>query len=247
VGANAGPQAVPVLVETPAFSSRARARESRLADGHREPDLRRVAREPGGFATGAIVETLAPGEQRVLPNAIDFLRGRGAAVGPKGGPTRAPSSCGSPRRSHRGRVRRSADDRGGAGRRRLRPLCAGVPLGETAEPRRGSSASSRTTRRARTWHFSTPSGSQGAITLQIDVFDGDSGRAVATGIPVALAPGSGRSSNAILKGWALSNGYVRVTRTAGRAGWVAYGVLNDGSAPGAGTSDGSYVVMTPGP
>ena len=39
--------------------------------------------------------------------------------------------------------------------------------------------------------------------------------------------------NAILKTFGLANGYVRVTRTAGTAPWVAYGVVNDGAIPGA--------------
>jgi hypothetical protein len=36
---------------------------------------------------------------------------------------------------------------------------------------------------------------------------------------------------------------VKLTRTAGIAPWIAYGVVNDGAAPGQRTSDGAYVAM----
>jgi hypothetical protein len=91
------------------------------------------------------------------------------------------------------------------------------------------------------------SGNQGPVTLQFDVFDGDTGRKVASSAPVALSPGQWKQFNSVLKTWGLSNGYVRVTRISGKAGWGAYGVVNDGGSPGSGTGDGSFVAMTPGP
>ena len=85
------------------------------------------------------------------------------------------------------------------------------------------------------------------MTLQFDVFDGETGQKAATSAPVTLSPGQWKQFNSVLTTWKLSSGYVRVTRTTGKAGWGAYAVLNDGSTPGAGTGDGSFVGMTPGP
>ena len=83
----------------------------------------------------------------------------------------------------------------------------------------------------------------GPVSLRYDVFDGSTG-AKAGGASVQLYPGQWMQVNAILKTFGLANGYVRVTRTAGTAPWVAYGVLNDGAVPGAGTGDGSFIGMT---
>ena len=37
---------------------------------------------------------------------------------------------------------------------------------------------------------------------------------------------------------------MKVTRTAGTAAWIAYGVINDGGQPGQRTGDGAYVPMS---
>jgi len=247
-GRTPGPQAVPVLVETPVFSSELVLVNPGSQTATASLTFVESLANPAGFATGAIVETLAPGEQRVLPNAVDFLRGRGAAVGPKGRSYSGTllvrfTSAGATVDGFAG-ARTAAAAPGGGG---YGLFCAGVPLGESAAAEAWIFGLQQNDTTRSNLALLNASGSQGPITLQIDVFDGDSGQSVATGIPVALQPGQWTQFNAFLKGWGLSNGYVRVTRTSGRAGWVAYGVLNDGSAPGAGTSDGSYVVLTPGP
>jgi len=41
----------------------------------------------------------------------------------------------------------------------------------------------------------------------------------------------------------VSNGWVRIQRKSGTAPWVAYGVVNDGGAPGERTGDGAYIPM----
>ena len=41
----------------------------------------------------------------------------------------------------------------------------------------------------------------------------------------------------------MAAGSVRVRRTSGTAPWIAYGVVNDGAAPGERTGDGAYVAM----
>jgi hypothetical protein len=86
----------------------------------------------------------------------------------------------------------------------------------------------------------------GPISLRYDVYDGSTG-AKAGGATVKLYPGQWMQVNSILGKFGLANGYVSVTRTAGTAPWVAYGVINDGAVPGAGTGDGSFIGMTPAP
>ena len=45
----------------------------------------------------------------------------------------------------------------------------------------------------------------------------------------------------MLQSFGVANGYVHVVKLTGNDRFLAYGVVNDGSAPGQGTSDGSYV------
>lgn len=89
------------------------------------------------------------------------------------------------------------------------------------------------------------SAAAGSITLSIQVYDGDNG-GVAAGAPlvVTLAPGQWFQKSGILTDQGVSNGWVRITRTAGTAPWVAYGVVNDGGKAGQGTGDGSYISMS---
>ena len=89
------------------------------------------------------------------------------------------------------------------------------------------------------------SAAAGPITLSIQVYDGDNGGAVA-GAPVVqtLVPGQWFQKSGVLTAAGVSNGWVRITRTAGTAPWMAYGVVNDGGAAGQGTGDGAYIPMS---
>jgi hypothetical protein len=83
-------------------------------------------------------------------------------------------------------------------------------------------------------------------SLAVDVFDGETGHLAGT-VAVSLnrtAP-DWKQTNAILLPFGLRNGYARI-RFSGTRGlpFLAYGVVNDGAAPGTGTSDGSYIPMS---
>ncbi len=242
------PQALPVLVETPSFSSElVLTNPGPLAVSVSLTYVESLA-HPNGSSAGNIVQTLGPWEQRIVPNAVDDLRSRGGIIGPKGG-------------SYSGTLlvrftaatvlvdgfvgARTSAPAAGGGQYGL--FCAGVPLPEAASAESWVFGLQQNGTTRSNLALYNASGNQGSVTLQFDVFDGDSGQKVATSAPVTLSPGQWKQYNAVLKNWQLSNGYVRVTRTSGKAGWGAYGVLNDGATPGAGTGDGSFVGMTPGP
>jgi len=85
--------------------------------------------------------------------------------------------------------------------------------------------------------------SDGEIVVRLTVFSGDPSSPVSKVLAEeALAPGGFRQVNEILRaeGLSLTNGYVRVERTAGSARFFAYGVINDQS-----NSDGSFVPPIP--
>jgi len=85
----------------------------------------------------------------------------------------------------------------------------------------------------------------GALSLSMDFFDGDTGlfkgsRAV---VLDASFP-DWKQLNLPLSDLGIRNGYVRIRAGAGNVyPFFAYGVVNDGAVPGAGTGDGSYVPM----
>ncbi|MBK9087733.1 MAG: hypothetical protein IPL90_01240 [Holophagales bacterium] len=83
----------------------------------------------------------------------------------------------------------------------------------------------------------TDAGSPARLSIQL--FDGSSGHAAGAPIEIALSAGEWRQVDRILARAGISRGWARVTRTGGSNRFLAYGVLNDGSGSGPGTSDGS--------
>jgi hypothetical protein len=88
-------------------------------------------------------------------------------------------------------------------------------------------------------------GSQ-SITLALEFYDGASGAKMNT-IDVSLGSYEWRQLNQVLVTYApgIGLGYVHIfPRTEAPGGYLAYGVINDGSNPGIGTSDGAFIDST---
>ena len=85
----------------------------------------------------------------------------------------------------------------------------------------------------------TDTGSPARLSIQL--FDGNTGSAAGAPIEIALSPGEWRQVDRILARVGVSRGWARITRIGGSNRFLAYGVLNDGSGAGPGTSDGSYL------
>jgi hypothetical protein len=85
---------------------------------------------------------------------------------------------------------------------------------------------------------------EGAVGLTVQVYDGDRA-GIAAGAPetLTLEHGEWRQLTELLKLKGVSNGWVRISRQSGFGPWFAYGVINDGSAPGLRTGDGAFVPM----
>jgi hypothetical protein len=83
----------------------------------------------------------------------------------------------------------------------------------------------------------------GPVSLEIQIYDGDSGAPAGAPLVLALPPGAFFQYNRILTftPTGVTNGYARVRLTAGTDRFIAYGVVNDGGASGGGTSDGSFL------
>ncbi len=88
----------------------------------------------------------------------------------------------------------------------------------------------------------------GPVSLEIQLYDGDSGGPAGAPLTQTLQPGAFFQFNSILTytpvlaQLGITNGYARVRRTSGTDGFITYGVVNDGGSAGGGTSDGSFLV-----
>jgi hypothetical protein len=226
-----------------------------------------VAANTGGFSTECVVTnpgtapltlrlaesssnvTLQPGEQRFIPEVLSTV-GASGAVSARAVPVRTVS--GIPAEFF-------------AGGRTFRPASAGgsyglfYPAVTTAEATRdeawiyGLRQDGLTRSNLAVANVDPPQGgpsgsSRPPISLAVDVFDGDTGL-LAGSVTVSLnsMASDWKQINSILGSFGLENGYarVRVVGTAGGPGdpFLVYGVINDGAAPGQGTSDGSYLPM----
>ena len=79
--------------------------------------------------------------------------------------------------------------------------------------------------------------------LQLDIYDGETGQLVNTVTGLRVAARGWRQINGILDKYApgTTQGYVRISRIAGNNPFLAYGVINDGGAPGQRSGDGAYL------
>lgn len=206
---------------------------------------------PGGLATGSFRVELAPFEQRLLPGIVNTLREMKSAPFPL---PKGPAYAGALSVLF-------LDDQafmapGLAGVRTSHPATAtpgryGVFISSLAN----DPSKQPTPRNA--WLYGLQQNStvrsnlaivnpgETPITVKMELFNGDTGNAVKSVTLDALARLEWRQLDRVLESYApgVTNGYVRLSVVEGDGGFFAYAVLNDGTHPGQGTGDGSYVEM----
>ena len=241
---------VPAIVETGLYSSELVLTNTGAAA--RTVELTYVeSLSPGLGAGGVAVETLSPGEQKLIPEILDVLRGKvSGTIGPKGAGSYAGTLTA---RFLEGGVAAS----GTVGARTGSPARSGA--GHYGLFYGGVGASSRATGEA-VVHGMRQDGdvranvaaaasleNPGPVSVFAEVYDGETGALAGTTARVTLQPGGRTQWNGLLSAYGITQGYVRVVNETPGATFVAYGVVNDGAVPGspAGTDDGSYVPAVP--
>ncbi len=194
-----------------------------------------------GGGSGRASDTLPAGRQRVVPDAINYLRSLGVPV---------------PEAGNRGGtlvVRFSgltSPAEGAVTARTATPISQGrVGLAYPGVPRLLTAPSylfglrHNTADRSNVAIQNAGAASEGEITLRLTVFSGEptfpSLRPISRTLPEeTLAPGEFRQLTGILQsgGVSLNNGFVRVERVRGRAPYFTYAVVNDQVS-----SDGSFI------
>ena len=186
-----------------------------------------------GSGSGTASEVVAAGRQKIVPDAIEYLRGLGVPIPDSGN------------RIGTLAVKFAADSSVGVSVRTTTP----VPLGRAGLAYPGVSeeggfqepvylAGLRQTPQDRSnlaiQNMGTPE--EGPITLRTTVFSGDpNGPAPPVLEDMELRPGGFHQYSGVLG--SLANGFVRVEKTSGEAPFYAYGVINDQA-----NSDGSFVL-----
>jgi hypothetical protein len=247
---------IPALVEAGAFRS-----ELVLSNSADHAQIFRLNYQESINAAGgkgAVTLTLGPAEQRIIPNAIQFLRDNGVAL--------APAGTGSFVGSVYVEIPDSDIRETYAGARTASQAPVPSPAGgqyglftpELVSNQAafgdsgfifGLRADANNRSNVAVFNFSDDGGPtvSGPSQLSLQVFDGDAGGAPA-GAPeiVTVNPFEWKQVNNILELKGVHNGWVRiqlVEDTSSNHSWGAYGVINDGGAPGQRTGDGAYVEM----
>jgi len=234
---------VPVLVETSAFESElilTNRGQYATTFTLRYFESLSPAKGPGGMTTIDV----AARQQKIIPQAIDFLRSKGVSIGARG----EAGYAGSLQVQGSGFFLESIF----AGARTSSLSPAGGEFG-VFYPAIGSSQEfsdlafvlglkADVNNRSNVATIHTGAEGSGPITLEFQVLDGsEGGMAVGSPLSVTLNPGDWVQPSRFFASGNVPNGYVRIRRTAGTAPWYAYGVINDGGQPGQRTGDGSYV------
>jgi len=192
-----------------------------------------------GGGSGRATDSLPAGRQRVVPDAISYLRSLGLPIpetGNRGGTLGVRFSGLTSPTEGAVTVRTATPvDQG-----RVGLAYQGIPRGLTG-PSYLSGLRHDAIDRSNLAIQNSGDTSEGSITLRLTVFSGEpSFPTVSRTLPdEVLAPGGFRQLTGILQaagGLALTNGYVRVERVAGVAPYYAYAVINDQAS-----SDGSFI------
>ncbi len=190
-----------------------------------------------GQGSGTVTDSLPAGQQRIVKDAIAYLRLLGLSIptsGSQGGTLRVNFSGLSDASDGAVSVRTTTIAPGG----RAGLAYAGIPISQgLTTPAYISGLRQNSTDRSNIAVQNVGSSSDGDITLRVTVFSGDVTKPQVNQLPdIVLPPGGFQQISGILGSVSLVNGYVRVERISGTAPYFAYGVINDQA-----NSDGSFV------
>ena len=191
-----------------------------------------------GGGSGRAVDAVGPGRQRVIPDAMAYLRSLGVPIGggSAGGTLRVEFSNLSKASDAAVTVRTATPVPQGEGRAGLAYL--GVAPEELfTEPVVVAGLRQNSQDRSNLAVQNAGAAGEGEATLRVTVFSGDRQAPGSMTLPdLTLTPGGFHQYNGILTGAGFENGYARVERVSGTAPYYAYGVVNDNF-----NSDGSFV------
>ena len=237
-------QTLPVIVETEVFTSELMV--TNFSDVAKSVTFRfraEAVRAPDKTAT--LEWTLQPGQQVIVPDIVEVIRQMGTlGISPSGqtvaGALFATVASGDMSGIVIG-ARTSASDGGGG---HYGVFYHAVPQGETFTASAWVDALQQNQEnRSNLALVNTGEVDDSPSVFQLDIYDGETGRLTHTVRGLRVAAKGWRQINAILGKYApdTTQGYVRIRKIFGNNPFLAYGVVNDGKAPGERSGDGAYL------
>ena len=241
-------QTLPVIVETGVFRSELTvtnfSEEARtlhfsfVADGVRTDDH-----------TATFSLTLEPGEQRIIPDVIDTelrqkgVEGVGSARGGLAGALFATVESADMGGIVIGARTGSPAGPGEVWRGQYGVFYNAVPDGAAfTDSAWGDALQQNEENRSNLALVNTGEMDDSASLFSLDIYDGETGMRVKT-ITRKVSPKRWIQINSILRNHTqgTTQGYVRIRKVSGNNPFLAYGVVNDGGAPGERSGDGAYL------
>ena len=237
-------QTLPVIVETGEFTS-----ELMMTNFSEAPKTvmfrfrAEAIQTPDKTAT--VKWSFQPGQQVIVPNVVDMLRKLGVAgIGRSGqtltGALFATVAEGDMSGIVIGARTGSSDGRGG----QYGVFYNAVPDGDGfLESAWVEALQQNAENRSNLALVNTSEVDDSPSVFQLDIYDGATGMLANTVTGLRVAAGGWRQINGILGDYApgTRQGYVRIMKISGNNPFLAYGVINDGGAPGQRSGDGAYL------
>ena len=236
-------QTLPVIVETSEFRSELTV--TNFSEEPRRLDFEFVAE--GIAATGNTVSfhmTLEAGQQEIIPDVVDELRGQQVAgLGRTGGFYAGPLFVVAKGGDMSGIVigARTGSEGGGGS---YSVFYNAVPEGEAfTQEAWVDGLQQNEENRSNLALVNTGEVDGSDSVFHLEIYDGETGMLVETVVTRPVPARRWHQINGILGSYApeTRQGYVRIEKVSGENPFLAYGVVNDGGAPGERSGDGAYV------
>ena len=236
-------QTLPVIVETSAFTSELTV--TNFSDAARTLNIQFVAEGiETGDKTAVFRMTLEPGQQEIISEVVEELRSQGVA------------GLGSGNRALAGAVFATAVEgdmsgivigartgsQGGGGQYSV--FYNAVPFGEAfSQVAWVEGLQQDEENRSNLALVNTGEVDGSASVFHLEIYDGETGMLAETVVTKPIQARRWHQINGILGSYALETrqGYIRIEKVSGENPFVAYGVVNDGGAPGERSGDGAYL------
>ena len=236
-------QTLPVIVETGVFTSELMV--TNFSDVTKTVTFRfRAEAVQTPDKTATIEWTFHPGQQVIVPNIVDMVRKLGAAgVGPAG-QTFAGALFATVAEGDMSGIAIGARTAAPGGGGQYGVYYNAVPYGRAfLEGAWVEALQQNEENRSNLALVNTGEVDDSPSVFQLDIYDGATGMLANTVTGLRVAAKGWRQINGILGSYApgTTQGYVRISKISGNNPFLAYGIINDGGAPGQRSGDGAYL------
>ena len=236
-------QTLPVIVETGVFTSELMV--TNFSDVTKTVTFRfRAEAVQTPDKTATIEWTFHPGQQVIVPNVVDMVRKLGAAgVGPAG-QTFAGALFATVAEGDMSGIAIGARTAAPGGGGQYGVYYNAVPYGGAfLEGAWVEALQQNEENRSNLALVNTGEVDDSPSVFQLDIYDGATGMLANTVTGLRVAAKGWRQINGILGSYApgTTQGYVRISKISGNNPFLAYGIINDGGAPGQRSGDGAYL------